>query len=220
MPTALPGRVAARAAALIIAALAAAGCSDPNETAEEDAGPGPAPCSAGFLGDPAEPVMIEIIALGAGSVSSVVEDGGEVGLIFPPQGGRVIFAGVRATNVDACGAKITGVIREISSGKIAIDARTVILKPLGDGWGGSSDTDISSFANIPMCPNQWASQDLFGKEYELEVSLKDRGERSAKKTVRVTPWCAEPEREAACLCLCKGGYVLGEMCPAEGVSSP
>jgi hypothetical protein len=216
MSTALAGRLVTRAAAAIIAALAVAGCPDPSETTEEDAGTGPTPCSVGFLGDPAEPAAIEIIALGAGSASSVIEEGSDVPLIYPPQGGRVIFAGVRATNVDACGAKVTGVIREVSTGKIAIDARTVILKPIGDGWGASSDTDISAFANIPMCPNQSFSQDAYGSEFELEVSLKDRGGRSAKKIVRVTPQCAEPEREAACLCICKGGYVLGEMCPSEG----
>jgi hypothetical protein len=216
MLTAFAGRVDVRAAALIIAALAAAGCSDPQPTPEEDAGPGPTPCAAGFLGDPAKPAAIEIITLGVGATSTVVDEGGEVALMLPPQGGRVVFAGVRATNVDACGAKLTGVIREVSTGKIAIDARTVNLKRFDDGWGGSSDTDISSFANIPLCPNQWATEDAFGKEYELEVSLKDRDERSAKKTVRVTPWCAQPENEAQCLCICKGGYVLGEMCAADG----
>lgn len=220
MPTASTGRAALRAAAVIIAALAAAGCGPDLPEQPADAGPDAAPCAAGFLGDPAGDAAMEIIALGVEAASAVVEEGGEVALILPPQGGRVIFAGVRATNVDACGAKITGVLRETSSGKIQIDARTVNLKAFGDGWGGSSDTDISTFANIPICPNQWASQDAFGKEYELEVSLKDRGERTVKKTVRVTPACAEPANEAQCLCICKGGYVLGEMCVDDGGTPP
>jgi hypothetical protein len=47
------------------------------------------------------------------------------------------------------------------------------------------------------------------------MSLRDRDDRSMKKVVRVKPACAEPENEAQCLCICKKGYVLGEMCSSD-----
>jgi hypothetical protein len=155
---------------------------------------------------------MQVIARGADGVSTPIEDGSPVALIFPPQGGRVIFAGVRATNIDACGATLTGVLRDPQNNKICIDFRTVNLEPSADGWGGSVDSDISTFANIPVCPNQWSSKDAFAGEYELEVIVKDRDDRGLKKMVHVKPACAEPENESQCLCICKQGYVLGESC--------
>ena len=38
----------------------------------------------------------------------------------------------------------------------------------------------------------------------------------------MTPECGQPENLAECLCICKGGYVLGESCDAgvEGGAGP
>jgi hypothetical protein len=133
----------------------------------------------------------------------------------------VIFAGVRATNVDACHVTLSGSLRDPQNGKICFDERTVNLRPTDDGWGASVDSDISTFSNIPVCPNQWASADAFGSEFDLTVKLRDRGGRTIEKTVRVVPACAEPENEEQCKCICKQGYVLGEMCgPAPASPSP
>ena len=214
----------AAAAAAIIAVIAfASGCGPGEETeTSPDGGPDTGPsCTLGFLGDPSLEPEMHVIARGADGVSTPIDDGSPVALIFPPQGGRVIFAGVRATNIDACGATLTGVLRDPQNNKICIDFRTVNLEPSGDGWGGSVDSDISTFANIPVCPNQWSASDAFGSEYELEVSLKDRGkEHTLKKTVRVVPACAEPENEEQCRCICKQGYVLGETCEPSATPSP
>jgi hypothetical protein len=207
-------------AGLAAALLLASGCGPGGETVA-DAGPDAAQaCKLDFLGDPSlEPVM-EVIARGADGTSTPIEDGSPVALVFPPQGGRVVFAGVRATNIDACGATLTGVLRDRQNNKICIDFRTVNLAPYGDGWGGSRDSDISTFANIPVCPNQWSATSTFGNEYDLEMTLKDRDkERTVKKTLRVIPECAEPEHEAQCLCICKQGYILGETCEAAPSAS-
>jgi len=99
--------------------------------------------------------------LGTNGVSTPVQSGGTVPLVTPPQGGRVIFLGVRATNVDPCAVKITGAIRDPATKQVRVDARTVNLSPSGDGYGVSVDSSISSFANVPVCPNEWASTDAF-----------------------------------------------------------
>jgi hypothetical protein len=201
-------------AMMALGSLALLGCGPGEETAA-DAGPDSSPaCSLGFLGDPELDPVIEVITLGAEGVSAPAEEGSSVALIFPPQGGRVIFAGVRATNVDACGVTLGGSLRDPQNGKICFDERTVNLRPLGDGWGVSVDSDISTFSNIPVCPNQWSVTDAFGSEYDLTVKVRDKGGRTVEKTTRVVPACAEPANEAQCRCICKQGYVLGEMCSA------
>ena len=35
------------------------------------------------------------------------------------------------------------------------------------------------------------------------------------QTLKVIPACAEPAHEAECLCICQGGYVLGQSCAAD-----
>ena len=153
-----------------------------------------------------------VTAIGADPVATEVTDGSVVPLIFPPQGGRVIFAGARVKNIDACGVTLTGALRDLSTMQVRVDARTVNLVATADGYAESDPTDISSFSNIPVCPNQWATADIFEVEYELEIVVVDRGGRSVSKKLHVTPQCAEPEREAECRCICKGGYILGEVC--------
>jgi hypothetical protein len=93
----------------------------------------------------------------------------------------------------------------------------VNLAAVTDGWGTSTDSNISTFANVPICPNEWASTDAYGNPFDLIVSVQDRGGRTAMKTIQVTLACAEPDKAAECLCICKGGYVLGQPCPDAGV---
>ncbi|MFT3773549.1 MAG: hypothetical protein QM820_49875 [Minicystis sp.] len=208
-----------RRSALALAFLTAAGCSDPAPMPTDggtDGGTeaGPHGCTTGFVGDMAKDPEIAITVLGVGASVAPVSDGDTVPLIFPPQGGRVIFAGARVRNVEACGASITGVVRDLTTKQVRLDGRTVNLVPASDGWVETDPTDYASFSNIPVCPNQWSATDIFGTTYELEMSITDRSGRTATKKLSVKPACAEPELEAECLCICKGGYVLGESCAA------
>ena len=45
-------------------------------------------------------------------------DGGPLAILQPPQGGRVVFVGVRATNVDGCGLQLTGALRDETSRQV------------------------------------------------------------------------------------------------------
>jgi hypothetical protein len=199
----------ARAVVTLAAALVA-GCS--TSSGPTDAGP-----ACPIVGNPGAPVEMQVTALGADGTSSLVEDGGTVGLIFPPQGGRVIFAGVRATNLDPCEVQLTGVLKDPVNGELRLDGRTVNLAPTPDGtWATSTDSDISSFANVPVCPNEWSSTDAYGHPYDLTVSVTDHEGRTASETLGVVLACVEPARLAECLCICKQGYVLGQSCPADG----
>jgi len=187
-------------------------CSGPTEP-PGDAGSSGSGCLLPFVGDPNLPMEMEVIAMGPSGLDTVT-DGSSVSLMFPPQGGRVVFAGVRARNVDPCAVRIAGALRDTSSQQVRVETRIVNLTATGDGSARSNPDDISSFSNIPACPNQWSDRDLYDVPYELSITLTDRDKRQVKKVLSVVPRCDEPGREAECLCLCKGGYVLGASCEA------
>jgi hypothetical protein len=215
-------------APIALAAIALAGCPGGDDTQPVvDAGPEAAPdsptdCPAGFLGDPAKEIQIELRALHADGSDHPLNDGDDLAIIFPPQGGRVAFVGVRAINLDGCGVQVTGALRDLGSRQVRIDGRTVNLRKEPDGWGTTGQSTmtniedsaaIGDYSNIPLCPNQWADVDVFDHAFEVEVQVKDRRKKSATKVIKVTPRCAEPgAKETACRCLCKKGYVLGESC--------
>ncbi|HSO36391.1 MAG TPA: hypothetical protein VLT33_27880 [Labilithrix sp.] len=197
-----------------------------------DAGPGdagadvvadsPTICPAGFLGDPALEPVIELRALKADGSDVPLNDGDDLAVIFPPQGGRVAFVGIRAINLDACGVQITGALRDTTTAQIRADGRTLNLDREPDGWGTSGHGTtakieesalIGNYSNIPLCPNQWASTDVYDKTFELEVLVQDRRKKQVSKKIKVVPRCAEPgAKEIACRCLCKKDYVLGQVC--------
>jgi hypothetical protein len=210
--------IAAAASALTLG-LGSSGCGPEPTPPSSDAGPDAKTCTLAYLGDKTKDPELELIALGADYMSSAIADGAKVALLFPPQGGRVVFVGVRATNLDPCAVKLAGAMRDVTSKQVRIDTRTINLEPADDGWGQSSEGDIASFANVPMCPNQWSNTNIYGTEYEVEVTLTDRDKRKVTKTIRVTPECSEPALSAECTCICKGGYVLGEMCDGGAPTS-
>jgi hypothetical protein len=141
-------------------------------------------------------------------------------MLLPPQGGRVIFAGVRATNVDGCGLQLTGALRDLTTGRVTLDSRTINLNSTGDGWGASATPtgpiSAGNFSNIPVCPNEWSASDLFGHAYGLEVTIVDRGKRELTKKIQIVPECGQPENLGECMCICMAGYVLGQACGDAG----
>jgi len=210
----LPSAPAIAALAALAALAVLSGCpSGPPDPPAPDAGP--AGCTLGFLGDAGAPPIVQVLALGADMTTTPLQDGDMVTLAFPPQGGRVIFAGARATNLDPCGVELGGAVRDEATQEVRLDTRTVNLLPTGDGWGASNPTDISTFANVPVCPNEWSKTNLYGTEYQLELTLTDRGGRTVTQKIKVIPECSEPAHAADCLCICKGGYVLGETCTTD-----
>jgi hypothetical protein len=209
-------------AALLAGAMAACSPSSP-ASPPSDAGPDDGePCATGFLGDPSGTPDLQILALHADDSVVPVADGDRVPMIFPPQGGRVIFVGVRATNIDGCAVQLQGALRDLATQQVRFDQRTVNLTPTGDGWGTTGQANeplaaaISDFSNVPLCPNEWSQTNLYGNAYGLEVTVQDRGGRMLTKTLHVVPECGEPSNLAACLCICKAGYVLGQACPDDG----
>ena len=198
----------------IACALLATGCPETDPETTPDAGADATQsCPFDFVGDPAQDVAIVPIVLGVDGKSTELHDGDDIPLIFPPQGGRVVFVGARAQNLDPCAVVIGGTMRDPVNAKLTFDNRTINLRPGDDGWATSLDADYNTFSNIPICPNQWgASKDAFDQHFEVEISVKDRGGRKASAKVDVVPRCAEPENLDNCKCICKFGYTTGEQC--------
>ena len=215
-------------APLIAFAVALAGCPGGDDSPPggdgglEAATDSPTECPAGFLGDPAQEMKVELRALKADGTDVPLNDGDDLAIVFPPQGGRVAFVGVRAINLDGCGVQVTGALRDLGSRQVRVDGRTVNLRKQPDGWGTTGvgtttniedSAAIGDYSNVPLCPNQWADVDVFDQPFEIEVQVRDRRKKSATKVIKVTPRCAEPgAKETACRCLCKHGYILGESC--------
>jgi hypothetical protein len=185
------------------------GCGPTPEPPQPDAGPA---CKLAYIGDKTKDIQLELLALDPALKSMPLKDGDALPMIVPPQGGYVVFVGVRANNLDPCGVKLSGVMRDPTTQQVMVDSRTVNLDRAADGWGLTSDGDIASFANVSVCPNQWASMDLYGHTFEVQVTVVDKDKRTATIKAPVKPTCAEPEFVADCMCTCKQGYVLGEMC--------
>lgn len=194
--------------ALGFALLATAACASDAPTEP----PPIAGCTDPFLGDPSKPMDLELVYLGVDETTRPLNDGDSLPMIVPPQGGWVVFVAGLVSNVDPCGATLKGVLRDPTSGAVRVDERTARLVATTDGRGGPADGDISTFANVATCPNQWAAQALPGNPIELTYSVTDRGGRSAKKTITVIPECAEIQYANSCKCQCKKDYVLGETC--------
>jgi hypothetical protein len=203
-------RALAGASSLLIVAIGAVALT----ACPEDTPPPVEACTLAFIGDKSKPVQLEITARDVAGKAVPVKEGDDVPMIYPPQGGRVVFVGARVTNIDPCAMKLSGAIRDPTTAQVRIDNRTVNLVPGSDGFGTTLDVDISTFSNVPVCPNQWASDDVFDKPYELQVTVLDRGGRTATQKVKVVPRCAEPERAAECRCICRKDYMLGQACDA------
>lgn len=148
-----------------------------------------------------------------------LEDGGEVPLIVPPQGGRVVFVGVRARHVDLCALNLFVAVHDPCSASdespgavVGREGRRVILEPGPDGFAWPKDPSFNdNYAHVPMCPNFRSSRDIDDEPYLVRVRLSESaGTRSAVGEARVVPVCA-PDDDT-CRCTCDRDHVLGGEC--------
>ncbi len=187
-----------------------------------DGGTEATPCGVPFFGDPNGTPTFTLTALapdgtygleGANLKSVPLTEKGSLSVLLPPQGGRVVFIGVKGVNnMNPCGIKITGGVRDTKSQLVQIDSRQFNLLPGPDGLGMSDDKDIFTFSNVTLCPNNWSERDLFDEEYGLTLILEDRAGRKVTRFLDVRLECNEPTQAAECRCICRKGYRLGDSC--------
>src|SRR5262245_19594849 len=93
-----------------------------------------------------------LVSDGVTPTNTPVTSGTRVPLMRPCQGGRVIYVGVEARNIDGC-VELSGTLREPSGAFIKLDARTSQLVLATDGWGRTDPLDTSRLANVAPCFN-------------------------------------------------------------------
>lgn len=200
------------------AAVLLTGCPNDPVDPPEDAGSDASSCGFDYVGDPDADVELEIVTLDPEYKAHPLANGGDASILVPPQGGRVIFVGVRAKNLDPCAVKVSGAVRDPATMATRLDQRTINLEPTADGWAASDETDISTFSNVPVCSNSWASTDVYDQTFKVIVSVKDRSGKSGTATLDLVPRCDEvkvvdgQDIQKDCLCICKLGYVTGQSC--------
>jgi hypothetical protein len=161
-----------------------------------------------------ESAAIELVpGITDGSQFVELRDGDALPLVAPPQGGHVSFVGARARNVDPCRAHIAATVRSPRTTKIiAEESRNVRMAPVASGWGEPNPLDISSFANVPLCPD-YHDESIVDTEYTLELRLVDtRGDALGGSATRmVVPRCLQGDayQNALCRCECRADYTLG-----------
>ncbi len=183
----------------VLAAVAA--CGDPPAELG-DAGPDAIPC--GVVGDPSLPAELQVVYQTVDGTAAPLDDGAELRLVDPPQGGKILLVGVRVTNVDLCGATIQVAMKDLVTGRVAgIERRPVAWRIADDGFAEPAQPDqISDYANVPVCPNANIAQDIDGNPWRLEVRFYDQAQQATEQLLTVTPSCADSWDPALCACEC------------------
>jgi hypothetical protein len=166
------------------------------------------------IGDRSRPIEIraQTWVPGQPELDDLSNPGG-VYLVRPIQGGKVIYVGVRARNVDGCNLMLTAALRDpVSQQVIALEQRPVRLSDYGDGWGRAS-SHVDDLANVPACPNAAAERDIDGSTWTLELRLEEPGGRMAEMSLQVGAGCYIASELDECRCECDSEYVLGGPCP-------
>lgn len=162
------------------------------------------------FGDVSLPIEMQIIHLDENNNVFRTQPMQEVPLIAPPQGGWINLIGVRARNIDGCRTTLTAALVDACDNELLkLDRRPTQLEPDGDGWGASS---VTTFSNLPMCPQVTAERDLNSVPYMVTVTIEDSADHSASSTITLVPTC--PGGPSRCPCECDAEYTLGKECPA------
>jgi hypothetical protein len=172
-----------------------------NETPDA---PQAVPCPIGDLSAPAE---MQIIHLDENNAVVETQAMQSVPLIAPPQGGWIVLLGVRAKNLDCRPVLATALLDTCDNQVLQLDRRSTQLDVGADGWGVSS---LTSFGNLPVCPQLTAARDLNGVPYTIKVSIEDAAGQKATSSLTVVPTCMDGA--SRCACECNHDYVLGGDC--------
>jgi hypothetical protein len=167
-----------------------------------------------FVGDVAKSAEFDVVYRTADGELKLAEDMAQVPLIQPPQGGKVLFLGVRARNLDGCGLTLATALVEPESGAVvSLERRPVTLEANGEGWmEPQRPTEASNYSNLPACPRADLARSIEGEVYELRVNITDAAGRKAERSMRIVPACGEPGLLELCHCECSKDYRLGGGC--------
>jgi len=197
---------------LALFCLCAAACGDKK--------PPPPTCNDTFIGDPSlSPEAMLVVTDGVMPTLSDVTDGAMVPLVRPPQGGQVTYAGARVRNMNRCGVQFTARYRDPTSlAELGYDRRSTDLIVGDDGWGRPDPLQVSTLANIPLCPDFDPVRDNQGVPALLEVTVQDRHQHMVKLSQTVVPTCMASDAAGLAWCVCECSHLPTGTMRSCGVS--
>lgn len=207
-------------AVAVLAVLVLAGCPGPNE-GDNDASVTDAEVEPCPIGDRSLPLEVAPVTARATAEVVALADGDVVELVRPIQGGKVIYVGFKARNVDGCNLHLTAALRDPATNLIiALEQRPVRMEPGSDGWGEPL-SPFYSLANVAACPSATPSVDVDQGTWRLEMRLEEtiEGGRTAEAALDVLPRCREPGAITECECECDVDYALGMGCTPDPVDA-
>lgn len=149
-------------------------------------------------------------------------DGDPVDLVRPIQGGHVLFIGALVHNPSDGDGTVLGELRQTNSDGsvgpvIVYDERTTAHEalpagtpaPQGQAGWRQVTPDISSVANIPVCPN-FLDYDLVDATVFLRIRFKDSKGREGFADRKVKTRCiqTDPMERSGCRCECTAKYTI------------
>ncbi len=142
-----------------------------------------------------------------------VHDGDPADLVFPPQGGHVMFVGGRIRNGRETTVQLDGRLLSLDGATLyGQNARTVELLPAGEDTLIPDLRSYTNVSNIAVCPNN-ARIDFFGNSYLLELRVTElASRRSGTARNRVVLACRQKDAkaQALCQCQCAASYLFGK----------
>ncbi len=162
-------------------------------------------CDDTFIGDttlPPEGVIVTTDGVAPTMVD--VAAGAAVSLTRPPQGGQVVYVALRVRNMNRCGVQMRGRFRDPQNNEeLGYDARSIDLVVGSDGWGRPDALQLSTFANVAICPDYLTVRDNQGQPMTLEVTATDKKGHSVMTTAMVVPTCTAADAAERALCVCE-----------------
>jgi hypothetical protein len=157
-------------------------------------------CEQHAIGDDSQPIQLTPITIDQTGQALPVPDGGAVYLQAPPQGGYVSYAGVAATNLQACDVQVTGEFLDPSSGTPLsnLDGRSNDFINPRDGTY-YPENNYSMIPNIPVCPDALGGH-LVGKSATLRVDVTDANGKKARLDWPVIVSCLPNDYNCECSC--------------------
>jgi hypothetical protein len=163
---------------------------------------GPRNCSQHALGDASQPMQLAGLTIDINGNAIALPNGGTLLLQRPPQGGYVVYAGVAATNLEACQVSVTAELLDPASGNPLsnLDGRMADLT-VANGALYSPSNGYSMIPNIAACPDALGTF-IAGKSATLRVDATDAAGKTGRLEMPVTVQCIQGD--SACACTCGG----------------
>lgn len=166
----------------------------------------PEPCTV--WGDLSQPASLTVTQrLPDGGVEDV---GRTLYLQVPPQGGQVVYVGVRLQNFEGCRLELSASVLVPDSGHLETEEKRRVDVTLG---GQSDPADPANFANVPVCPN-FGVRDFPGNDWRLVVEAKQRDGKKVSTTLPIAFSCAAGGPD--CACECAAHYEFGKCGGRDG----